>query len=163
MLLASDVDLHNGIINIRHSKGNSQHYVALHDTMLSLMRRYDDAVRTLYPERKYFFPAGSNSYLHKKIISKYFRRFWDAQNSSHAVVYDLRHHYAIENINTWTGTGTDFYDRLTYLSKSMGHAMLESTKYYYALVPGLSAILREQTEEGFNEMLPEVWDEKSEE
>ena len=163
MLLASDVDLPNGIINIRHSKGNSQHYVALHDTMLSLMRRYDDAVRTLYPERKYFFPAGNNSYLHKKIISKYFRRFWDAQNNSHAVVYDLRHHYAIENINTWISTGTDFYDRLTYLSKSMGHAMLESTKYYYALVPGLSAILREQTEDGFNEMLPEVWYEKSEE
>ena len=34
-------------------------------------RRKNDAVRTLYPERKYFFPAGSNSYLHKKIISKY--------------------------------------------------------------------------------------------
>lgn len=163
MLLAADVDLNNGVISIRHSKGNGQHYVAVHDTMLSLMRRYDDAVRTLYPERKYFFPAGSDSYFNKKIISKYFRRFWDAQNNSHAVVYDLRHHYAIENINAWTGTGTDFYDRLTYLSKSMGHAMLESTKYYYALVPGLSAILREQTEAGFNEILPEVWYEKSEE
>lgn len=41
--------------------------------------------------------------------------------------------------------------------------MLESTKYYYSLVPGLSAVLREQTEAGFNEILPEVWYEKSEE
>lgn len=163
MLLAEDVDLQHGTISIRQSKGNSQHYVVLHDTMLILMRRYDSSVRKLYPERKYFFPADSSTCLGRKVVSKYFRRFWDAENSSHAVVYDLRHNYAIQNINAWIGTGMDFYDRLTYLSKSMGHAMLESTKYYYSLVPGLSDILKEQTEAGFNEMLPEVWYEKSEE
>ena len=161
MLLAADVDLQHGVIGIRYSKGNSQHYVVLHDSMLDLMRRYDDAVKKLYPERNYFFPAGSNEYFHKRTIGKYFRRFWDAENSSHAVVYDLRHNYAIENINTWTGTGTDFYDRLTYLSKSMGHSMLESTKYYYSLVPRLSDILQERTEANFNRMLPEVCHEKN--
>lgn len=163
MLLTENVDLENGSVNIRHSKGNSQHYVVLHDTMLILMRRYDTSVRKLYPERKYFFPAGSDTCLSKKVVSKYFRRFWDAHNNSHAVVYDLRHNYAIQNINTWIGIGTEFYDKLTYLSKSMGHAMLESTKYYYSLVPGLSDILKEQTEAEFNEMFSEVRYEKNEE
>ena len=163
MLSAGDVDLQHGVVSITDSKGNSQHYVVLHDSMLALMRRYDDAVKTLCPGRKYFFPDGSDGYFHKRTISKYFRRFWDAGNTSHAVVYDLRHNYAIENINSWTGAGTDFYDRLTYLSKSMGHSMLESTKYYYSLVPGLSSILKERTETGFNGMLPEVRHEESEE
>lgn len=163
MLLAGDVDLEHGVIGIRFSKGSGQHYVVLHDSMLALMRRYDAAVKTLCPGRKYFFPAGNDGHFHKRTISKYFRRFWDAENSSHAVVYDLRHNYAIENINAWTGAGTDFYDRLTYLSKSMGHSMLESTKYYYSLVPGLSDILKERTETGFNGMLPEVCHEESKE
>lgn len=163
MLSARDVDLQHGVVSIMDSKGNSQHYVVLHDSMLALIRRYDDAVKILYPGRKYFFPDGSDGYFHKRTISKYFRRFWDARNSSHAVVYDLRHNYAIENINSWTGTGMDFYDRLTYLSKSMGHSMLESTKYYYSLVPGLSDILKDRTETGFNGMLPEVCHEESKE
>ena len=45
----------------------------------------------------------------------------------------------------------------------MGHSMLESTKYYYSLVPGLSDILKERTETGFNGMLPEVCHEESKE
>ena len=34
--------------------------------------------------------------------------------------------------------------------------------YYYSLVPGMADILREQTEEGFNALLPEVVYEESE-
>lgn len=56
MLLAGDVDLEHGVIGIRFSKGSGQHYVVLHDSMLALMRRYDAAVKTLYPGRKYFSP-----------------------------------------------------------------------------------------------------------
>ncbi|MFQ9704807.1 MAG: hypothetical protein ACLR0U_28270 [Enterocloster clostridioformis] len=31
--------------NIRYSKGHDQHYIALHDSMADLMRRYDSAIR----------------------------------------------------------------------------------------------------------------------
>jgi len=39
----------------------------------------------------------------------------------------------------------------------MGHSVLESTKYYYSLVPGLADILRTQTD---NDMIPEVNDDE---
>ena len=40
----------------------------------------------------------------------------------------------------------------------MGHTTIESTKYYYSIVPGLSDILKRQTEEGFDWIIPEVYD-----
>ena len=55
----------------------------------------------------------------------------------------------------------DFYAKLFYLSKSMGHRVLESTKYYYSLVPGLANIMEEKTQKSFNTIVPEVEDEKS--
>ena len=42
------------------------------------------------------------------------------------------------------------------MSKSMGHTTLESTKYYYSIVPGLSEIIKEQTENSSEWMIPEV-------
>ncbi len=42
----------------------------------------------------------------------------------------------------------------------MGHSEINATLYYYSIVPGMSDILREKTETGFNEIIPEVPDEK---
>ena len=38
----------------------------------------------------------------------------------------------------------------------MGHTSLESTRYYYSLVPTLAAIIQDKTEAGFNDIVPEV-------
>ena len=38
----------------------------------------------------------------------------------------------------------------------MRHTTLESTKYYYSIVPGLSKIIKEQTENSSEWMIPEV-------
>lgn len=42
----------------------------------------------------------------------------------------------------------------------MGHRTVNSTAYYYSIVPGLSQILLDKTEAGFNEIVPEVDDEQ---
>jgi integrase len=66
----------------------------------------------------------------------------------------LRHNYAIENINSWTDDGFGFNQKLHALSKSMGHSAIESTKYYYSLVPRLAIVLAEHTNE--SEVIPEA-------
>lgn len=162
LLKREDVDLEGGILNIRYSKGHNQHYIVLHETMLVLMRQYDARIGTLYPDRAYFFPARNNSCHRRAWVQKNFRRIWDSANpESYATAYEFRHHYAIENINQWVCMGFSFHDKLLYLSKSMGHTTIESTKYYYSLVPGLSGLMEEMTKEGFNWIIPEVDDEES--
>ena len=163
MLRVEDVDLCHGIINIRYSKGHSQHYVVLHDSMLNLLKVYDTAMPKQYPNRIYFFPARGNNFHTRKWVQTNFRELWNKYNSSHATAYELRHHYAIENINRWIDEGFGFDAKLLYLSKSMGHRILESTKYYYSLVPGLADILEEKTGMDFESIVPEVDYEESDE
>lgn len=55
LLDCEDVDLKNGIINIKHTKGWAQHRVALHLSIWELLKRYDHAVEQLLPKRKVFF------------------------------------------------------------------------------------------------------------
>lgn len=163
MLRIEDVDLCHGILDIRYSKGHAQHYVVLHDSMLELLKIYDAAIRKQYPRRAYFFPARGNTFHTRKWVQTNFRGLWDKYNSSHATAYELRHHYAIENINRWTDESFEFHAKLLYLSKSMGHSVLESTKYYYSLVPGMADILEEKTGMDFESIVPEVDYEKSDE
>ena len=156
MLRVEDMALRSGILNIRYSKGYDQHFIVLHDTMLDLMKKYDTVIREMYPDRTYFFPARSDKCHTRQWVQKNFRELWDENNTSYATAYELRHHYAIENINRWTGHGMEFHAKFLYLSKSMGHSVLESTKYYYSLVPGFADILAKKTIESFDIIVPEV-------
>ena len=152
-LRRKDVDLSHGILDIQSSKGYAQHYVVLHDSMTSLLRQYDAAMSKQYPKRTYFFPARNDSYHINKWVQNNFRRIWIQCSDGYATAYELRHNYAVENINNWIGEGFGFHKKLLYLSRSMGHSVLESTKYYYSLVPCLADILEAQTDDT---MIPEV-------
>lgn len=156
LLPRENVDLERGVLDIKYSKGHGQHYIVLHDSMLEIMRRYDKAVEELVPGRKYFFPSVRNSHFNRGWVTKNFNLLWRKVNTSHATAYEFRHHYAVENINRWVGQGFSFHDRLVSLSKSMGHTTVESTKYYYSIVPGFSEIIKEQTEASSEWMMPEV-------
>ena len=130
LLLRKNVDLSKGILDIQRSKGHDQHYVVLHDSMLRIMNEYDFTVQKLIPDRGYFFPSSRNGHYNCGWVVKTFKQVWSKVSTAHATAYDFRHHYAITNINGWAGHSFDFHDRFVYLSKSMGHTKLESTKYY---------------------------------
>jgi len=161
LLRVEDVDLNQGILDIRYSKGHAQHYVVLHNSMLDIMKEYDAVISKQYPARTYFFPARGDAFHTRQWVQTNFRQMWDKYNSTYATSYELRHHYATENINRWTDEGFGFDTKLLYLSKSMGHSILESTRYYYSLVPGLADILKDRTAETFNSIVPEVDDESN--
>lgn len=153
-----DVDLVHGVLNIRKSKGNGQHYVALHESMTQLLAEYDRAAEKLRPGRKYFFETPNGRCYSRQWVTGMFRSLWEKANGtgSNAVAYALRHNYAVTNINSWPEDPSGFNARLHYLSKSMGHSSIESTLHYYSIVPRLADILLEKTEKGMDAILPEV-------
>ena len=156
LLRVIDVDLQDGVLNIRKTKASIEHYVALHDSATRMLCEYDAIARKFFPERELFFPNNGKDPYRADTLTYDFRKIWDRVNDENAVPYDLRHNYATCNINSWIDAGYDFNDKLVYLSKSMGHTSLESTMYYYSFVPELASILQDKTESGFNEIVPEV-------
>ena len=162
LLRREDVDLESGVLDIKRSKGHCQHFVAMHDSMTDLMRRYDESIRLLYPTRAHFFPRNSTEGRTAAWVSKTFRRLWRQVSDERATAYELRHNYAIENIDGWVGTGFDFFDRLTYLSRSMGHSDVETTRRYYALVPALADLIEDRCGDDLDDIFPEVGHEEAE-
>lgn len=153
-----DVDLVHGVLNIQKSKGYDQHYVALHESMTELLKQYDRTAETIRPCRTYFFETPNGKFYSRQWVTQTFQCLWEKANGKRvkAVAYDLRHNYAVININRWIDDVFGLNQKLLYLSKSMGHRSIESTLYYYSITPGLADTLLEKTENSFNELLPEV-------
>ena len=156
MLRCKDVDLTNGIINIAHSKGLDQHRVALHPTMWNLLKQYNDAMEQLMPGRKIFFPDNNDNFHGIAWQANVFRNIWKTISSEPARAYDLRSLYAVTNINSWDYDGTEWFDKLLFLSHSMGHRKIESTCYYYQLVPLFFKQLEELTGQALHDLLPNL-------
>lgn len=156
LLKADNVDLANGVIDIKKSKGVDQHYVALHESTLKMLKSYDQVLQAVFPGRLYFFAYTVEKPFYREWVPHVFRQIWDKVNNEHAIPYDLRHNYAIRNINSWTDEVFGFSDRFLYLSKSMGHKQLESTKYYYSLIPAFADTLSSHSQPGFDDIVPEV-------
>ena len=150
------------MLDIRASKGYNQHYVALHETTTEILKRYDTAVDALQPQRTFFFEKATGGPYDRHWVNRNFKKIWVAGvgTETDAVPYDFRHHYAVMNIMSWEDDSFSFHEKLQALSKSMGHSTVNATLYYYNLVPRLADKLRLKTESGFNEIVPEVWDEE---
>ncbi|MBV5343120.1 tyrosine-type recombinase/integrase [bacterium] len=156
LLRCSDVDLKNGVININRSKGLDQHRIALHQTMWNLLIRYDKSMSALMPDRNYFFPNEYDEPYTRMWESYNFVRMWYLVSNDHARCYDFRSHYAVRNINNWKYTGPEWFDKLLYLSRSMGHRDISSTCYYYQLVPLFAEQMEELTAEEYHKLLPDL-------
>ena len=163
MLRVEDVDLCQGILNIHYSKGRAQHYVVLHDSMLELLKIYDAAIRKQYPHRAYFFLQGATLSIKDNWVQTNFRELWNKYNTSHATAYELRHHYAIENINRWTDEGFGFDAKLLYLSKSMGHKTWKAQSIIIPLSREWLTFWKKKQEWILKALCPEVDYEESDE
>lgn len=160
-LTVRDIDLDTGKIAVINTKGTYDHYIVLHPSMLEMMREYHSCMEKMLPERKYFFCFREHEYYSTTWVSHTFKTIWDSCGFSHAVAYDLRHCYAITNINQQVEDMQEFSARFMCLSRSMGHASVESTRHYYSLFPDYYPRIIELSTVTCNDIIPEVNDEES--
>lgn len=154
MLLREDVDFETGVINVKRTKGYFEHRVVLHDTMLVLLKEYDFATDKLLPNRRVLFPNENDEFYRNKWLSDQFFVCWYKYNTAIAFARELRHQYAIENINSWTNEEYGTYNKLVALKNSMGHTKLSQTLYYYSMAPVHGQLIEERCGKSFSELIP---------
>ena len=155
----ADVDFENGIIHVRKAKGYYQRIIALHPSMVSMLKRYNELMEKEMPGRKVFFPNTHDEYRDIFFITTQFKRCWYKYNQHgdrEVISYSLRHNYAVENIMSWPQDGYNLDQKMLVLSKSMGHQRLSSTLYYFHLVPRFADMLERYEGEYLNEIIPEI-------
>ena len=162
LLNVEGVDLKNGKLIIRQSKGNKDRNVMMSEELVSLCRIYHAKVSQMLPGRVGFFPNRHGKHYHGSIVGHWFHLFWDktgvAQTNSGNPprVHDFRHTFAVKRLNLWVKEGKDLNAFLPYLSMYLGHAHLTETDYYLHFVPEFFPLFKEKTRKNCVRLIPEV-------
>lgn len=138
MLLRSDVNLNDGSIYIRHSKGDNDRRVYIDDRMTSLLSIYDSQVSGVFLGRTYFFPGlQPDAHIDKTTIDGIFKRIWEKLygcNGKHPTPHSLRHTFVVHRIDSWIKEGVNVNEMMPVLKTYLGHSSTEETFYYYHLL-----------------------------
>lgn len=137
-----DVDLAEGSIDVRWSKGNRSRRLPLTAQVVVALDGCHQALeRALGKNRAAFFASSTGNPVTPSTIGVMFNRIWDQAGLPRPLggkqprPYDFRHHFAYANIERWKAEGIDVNAMMPYLSQYMGHSSLESTFYYIHTSP----------------------------
>jgi len=162
LLKVEDVDLDNGKLTIRQSKGNKDRNVMMSEELLNLCRIYDSRISSIMPGRVVFFPNPDGKHYNKGTIDHWFHLFWNKTGGTHISrgnsprVQDFRHTFAVKRLNLWVQEGKDLNAYLPYLSMYLGHSHFSETDYYLHFIPEFFPLFKEKTLEKCAGLIPEV-------
>lgn len=157
-----DVDLERGLIYLRRTKGYHERMIALHPSMLDILKKYCRMVDNTSSCTSPLFPNINGEYRSSFWLRYNFNNLWykynprPPQGEREVVSYALRHNYAIENIMSWHQDGYNADKRLVALSRSMGHVCISATQYYFHIVPRFADLLEEAEGAFVNQIMPRI-------
>jgi integrase len=144
-----DVDLTEGVLEIRVAKQQRQREVPIHPSTASALRSYARERERLSPAAKSpaFFLNTQGGRLHYKTVHEHFPRLireagLDGRGQrGRPRAHDLRHTLAVRTLLDWHRAGRDPARELPQLSTFLGHAHPRSTFWYLQAVPQLLQIV----------------------
>jgi integrase len=138
LLRLGDVDLTNGVLQIRDAKGGKDRQTPVSAPLRARLAGYHAQV-VGRSGGDWFFPGSAGQPLTLGNVDKNFRRFlWQARISHGGRgqgprVHDLRHTFAVNNLRDWFARGEDVGALLPVLQTYLGHSSIADTAYYLRL------------------------------
>jgi integrase len=134
-----NVDLQEGILEIKNSKFGKDRLVPMSENMTHICRQYYQVFHKHSSMEDYFFIKADRQPVTRDNVYKRFREIlWDSGISHGGKgagprLHDLRHSYAVHALKRAVDRGIDVYCALPILSTYMGHASVDATSQYVRL------------------------------
>jgi integrase len=140
----SDLDLRQGVLQIRHTKFGKSRQIPLHPSTTQALTEYAKRRdrNILRPSSPVFFPSAVGTRIIHFNLHFAFLKMVRSVGLEHAKpqrprIHDLRHTFAIKTLTAWYRAGLDVGPRLPALSTYLGHVSPSSTYTYLHATPEL--------------------------
>jgi integrase len=139
-----DFDCRRGVVVIRKTKFDKSREVALHDSTVKALARYQRLRNRLIPRRRgsslFVSLVGSRLFyqnVHETFLKLVYAAGLGERRPRRPNIHDLRHTFAIRTVLDWYRDEVDVEARLPLLSTYLGHIGPSSTYWYLTAVPEL--------------------------
>jgi integrase len=150
-----DVDLEQGILNVRLTKSNKMRRVPVHATTLAKLRQYRQLRDQTFPNSK--CPSFLLSEQDTRLTGWAARRWFIILSlqiglrspSDHCGprIHDLRHRFVIKTLCEWYRAGQNVESHLPELSTYIGHGHVRDTYWYISATPELLLLATKRLEQ----------------
>lgn len=157
-----DVELQDGLLDIKNSKFGKDRQVPLSPSMLGICRAYSDAIHRRSSGSDYFFMKADHQPITPDNVYRRFREILWAAGISHGGkgvgprLHDLRHTFAVHSLKRAVDRQVDPYCALPVLSTYLGHASVAATEQYVRLTTEVFPEIRAALESACAGVIPEV-------
>lgn len=157
-----NVDLQEGILEIKNSKFGKDRLVPMSQSMVLICRQYYQVLHKHSSIDDYFFMKADRQPVTRDNVYRRFREIlWESGiphggKGSGPRLHDLRHTYAVHALKRAVGTGVDVYCALPILSTFLGHASIEATSQYVRLTADAFPDIRAALCYNCGHVIPEV-------
>jgi integrase len=157
-----NVDLQEGIIEIKDSKFGKDRLVPMSQSMVNICRHYYQVLHKHSSIDDYFFmKADKNPVTSDNVYRRFREILWESGIShggkgSGPRLHDLRHTYAVHALKRAVDRGVDVYCTLPILSTFLGHASVEATSQYVRLTADAFPDIRAALDYNCGHVIPEV-------
>lgn len=135
-LTLQDLDLVNGVLQVRRAKFNKDRHIPVSETMLEILREYCSVMHPRYLSNDPLFVGVTRQpYSHHSIYTR-FRELLVQAGIQHAGrgygprIHDVRHTFCCHTLQRAVKSGADLSNMLPLLSEYMGHESWISTSQY---------------------------------
>jgi len=150
----ADVDLDDGVLDIRASKNHRQREVPLHPSVTTALKEYGRVrdERCPRPATPAFFLTVRGRRPVNTVFWQTFRVLIKQAGLEGRGLrvrprpHDLRHTFAVRTLIDWYRSGEQIDRKMPVLSTYLGHVSPESTYWYLQSVPELQALVSERLE-----------------
>lgn len=144
-LKVAEVDLQQGLLQVREGKFGQSRWVPLHPSALRPLQAYQRQRQRYFPLADHFFTSESGARLAYSTVHLVFSRL--RQKIDHAGrlprIHDLRHTHACRVLQRWQASRRGAGNRALILSRYLGHLHLRDTYWYLHALPELMAGARD--------------------
>ena len=166
MLKMQDVDFDNGVLILKHTKGDKQRLVPMHCALTLILTNYCMAMGLtgktdsfLFPSAIFGIPMSTHTALHRfeKILKQSDISLPGRQKYQRGpCLHCLRHVFAFKSFANAEMDGRGINDSVPYLSIYLGHNSLQETEKYLKFSSEMYPEAMELFEEYTTEIFPEV-------
>lgn len=157
-----NVDLQEGVLEIKNSKFGKDRLVPMSETMVHICRQYYQVLHKHSSINDYFFMKTDRQPVTRDNVYRRFREILWESGISHGGkgsgprLHDLRHTYAVHALKRAVDRGVDVYCALPILSTYLGHASVEATSQYVRLTADAFPEIRVALDHTCGHVIPEV-------
>ena len=155
----SDIDWHESILVVRHSKFGKSREVPLHPTTVQALHAYSAKRDKCLPHPRspsFLLSLAGTRLLYKNVHFCFLRLLQRAglveRHPRRPRLHDLRHTFATKTLVRWHRTGMDVTARLPSLSTYLGHVHPSHTYWYLTATPELLQLAAGRFEQALGDL-----------